>query len=561
MIMKLLISKIIFLFFIGFMYLFNIFSCASIQSPSGGPRDDTPPVLLKSIPKSGSTNFDKGVIELYFSEHILEKSIFDAITLIPNISNSLNIKYKGQELIINLPDSLLKNQTYILSINRKLKDENGVSLAETIQLAFSTGNKIDNSKIIGRLFSKNQASACLWKVNDSLDFMNFFQRIPDYIADASEDGDFSFNYLSSGTYKLIGINSHDLGKTLVPNYSIYGTPMENIIKIDSVNTIIDKVKVLIPDKSKYAKIINGKWIDNMWGVINFDMPISNFRDSISVKIDFEGRLIKAELFVDKKEKNILNFYSQDFIKSGAKTLIHITPKNGVTTAIIDSSVLSIKTKSNLDTLYLEINNLEKINNLDIEINDIVPFDIEFSKLIFAENIDTAIALKKDSVDINFNLKKLSPINYQVVPTQNWEPETNYSLIITKDKFKLPGIKGIKDSIMIINIQTSAFKKFGSFVGNILEPYPTPIIAKLASLEKEYYFQDAIVNSKSSFKIDKIPEGIYSLMFYHDRDKNNNYSYGYLSPYEPAEWFEIIPDTISIRSNWDMEITNIKLNGS
>ena len=49
------------------------------------------------------------------------------------------------------------------------------------------------------------------------------------------------------------------------------------------------------------------------------------------------------------------------------------------------------------------------------------------------------------------------------------------------------------------------------------------------------------------------------MFYKDRDGNNNYSYGSLSPYQSSEWFEVIPDTISIRSNWDMEITNIILN--
>ena len=49
------------------------------------------------------------------------------------------------------------------------------------------------------------------------------------------------------------------------------------------------------------------------------------------------------------------------------------------------------------------------------------------------------------------------------------------------------------------------------------------------------------------------------MFYNDRDENDYYSYGSLSPYQSSEWFEIIPDTISIRSNWDMEITNIILN--
>ena len=78
------------------------------------------------------------------------------------------------------------------------------------------------------------------------------------------------------------------------------------------------------------------------------------------------------------------------------------------------------------------------------------------------------------------------------------------------------------------------------------------------MEKASYFYDAYVNSNSSFKINKIPEGIYSLMFYQDLDKNNKYSFGHLSPYQSSEWFEIRSDTISIRSNWDMEVAKINL---
>ena len=49
------------------------------------------------------------------------------------------------------------------------------------------------------------------------------------------------------------------------------------------------------------------------------------------------------------------------------------------------------------------------------------------------------------------------------------------------------------------------------------------------------------------------------MFYLDLDDNKKYSFGRLSPYKPSEWFKSIPDTISIRSNWDMEMNNINLN--
>ena len=170
-----------------------------------------------------------------------------------------------------------------------------------------------------------------------------------------------------------------------------------------------------------------------------------------------------------------------------------------------------------------------------------------------------ITLKKDSVIIDFNLEKLSPIHYRVIPKTNWIPNTDYNLFVMRDKLKMANTRGIKDSLLILNIKTSPFRKFGSLTGNLIEKHNEPLVARLSSLEKEQYFLDVFVNSNSSFKINKIPEGIYSLMFYNDRDENDYYSHGSLSPYQSSEWFEIIPDTISIRSNWDMEITNIKLN--
>ena len=43
-----------------FYCIYNIYSCAAIQSPSGGPKDNTPPTLLGSIPESGTINFEGG---------------------------------------------------------------------------------------------------------------------------------------------------------------------------------------------------------------------------------------------------------------------------------------------------------------------------------------------------------------------------------------------------------------------------------------------------------------------------------------------------------------------
>ena len=557
--MKLFNSKTIFLFFLWFHYLFNVFSCAAIQAPSGGPKDETPPLLLHSSPLTGTTNFDQSLVQLFFSEHILERSISDAISLLPKTDDPIQVKYKGKELVVKLPNSLLIDQTYILSINRDLKDENGVSLSEGIQLAFSTGDTIDKSKINGKLFSKEQASALLWKIKDSLDSEEFFLRQPDYTIDASEDGHFSFNYLSNGNYKILGLNRSKLNERLDLKYSIYGTSSLDIIKIDSANTFKKDVNILVPKASKYIRVVNGKWISGRRGEINFDAPINEKLDYFTIEITSEEDRILPEVFVDNNEKNTLHFFIKDSLKSGLSTIINVVPKDKAEYSIIDSALISAKTKTDIDTSYLNIKDAEKTNNLEIEEDLIRPFDFSFSKLMYNVIIDSALTLKKDSVIIDFNLEKLSPLHYRLIPKTNWIPNTEYNLFVIRDKLKMANSRGIKDSLLIINIKTSPFRKFGSLTGNLIEGYNEPLVAKLSSLEKEQYSLDVFVNSNSSFKINKIPEGIYSLMFYNDRDENDNYSYGSLSPYQSSEWFEIIPDTISIRSNWDMEITDIKLN--
>ena len=86
-----------------------------------------------------------------------------------------------------------------------------------------------------------------------------------------------------------------------------------------------------------------------------------------------------------------------------------------------------------------------------------------------------------------------------------------------------------------------------------------IVIELSSFKNISKKFQTNVNSDGSFKMLKIPEGDYSFQIYADIDKNYKFSHGTLSPYKPAEWFEMYPDTIKIRGNWDLEMKNIKVN--
>ena len=63
----------IFTSFWGFIVLLFV-QCAKRGNPTGGPKDETPPVLLRADPELNTTHFNEERIRLYFDEYVNSKS-------------------------------------------------------------------------------------------------------------------------------------------------------------------------------------------------------------------------------------------------------------------------------------------------------------------------------------------------------------------------------------------------------------------------------------------------------------------------------------------------------
>ena len=551
---KIIISLAVFCIF------YNIYSCAAIQAPSGGLKDITPPYLLYSIPESGSANFKSDRIELFFSEYLLEKSIDNSITILPNVNESYKIKYKGDRIIIEFLDNLENNQTYILSISRDLKDEHNVPIDEGMQLAFSTGDKIDDGIVSGRIYHSSLASVHLWSIGDSLDQIYFWQRPPDYKVDASDNGDYKFNYLSPGNYKVIGFDKKNSTNLIDPDNTVYGIPFLEKITIDTIRKVFDQINIILPNNPRMTRLIKGEWVSNRWGKLTFNNPINNYVDNILVGIKADSILFTGETFIDNNEKNTLHFFISDTIPKGEKTAITIKPVIINTYTVIDSASINARIPFEQDTTFLKIEAQLQKNILQIEENKIVPLSLSFSRLMDKDVFDSAISLFKDSIKIDIENNWISPKYFQIIPKNNWSPNSVYSLMFLREKISLfnNDKKNIKDSLLVIKFSTSEFKKFGNIEGKINKSKINNVIVRLISFENKELFYDANVSSNSLFKIIQVPEGQYYLMVFYDDDKNKNFSTGSLMPYLSSERFMFLADTLTIRSNWDMEISDINL---
>ena len=70
---------------LGFLVVVTlIFShCANKGTASGGPKDELPPVIIKSSPENFSLNFDSNEIVIYFDEYIKMKDLQKQLIISP----------------------------------------------------------------------------------------------------------------------------------------------------------------------------------------------------------------------------------------------------------------------------------------------------------------------------------------------------------------------------------------------------------------------------------------------------------------------------------------------
>ncbi|NHZ86861.1 MAG: hypothetical protein GWP19_13470 [Planctomycetia bacterium] len=544
--------------YLFYLLLIFIYSCASIKVPPGGPVDETPPNIIAVKPLNGTTGLTSKKITVKFSEHMDEKSFKNNIQVFPRLTKPLDFKFKGDEVILTFPDSLDSDKTYIIYLNRNIKDEHRIPLAKTIQLAYSTGDKISSGIISGKVYGQGEKAVHLWKINDAA-IDSLFATQPDYITDVSDDGFYSFSHLAPGNYQVLLIEKSATGLPLNTNLTGYGLHWQKKINLTEGDTL-SNIDMRLWKKPEKLKLLRGEWSAFNWGrlVFNNDLP--------------DGMTIKLRLESNKKVNSDSLLYYQDPINR--KNLIVQTTDSIMTNSIkinigslklgeellLDSSEVSIQIPQEPDTSYLKI--LKPILNSQIVPNKVTneKLDIIFSKPVkfSTDSILLPKLFKNDTIPVNVNLEQINPVQFQLNPILQWEENEKYQLKINREGIVTESGRGLKDSITIINLSTTKSIGFGMVNGKVSESTYLNLAVELFSTKNSSLSQTSFVNSDSQFEFKTIPEGDYLLYFFEDSDNDMKYSFGNAYPNVPSEWFYFYPDTFEIRANWETEIAPIKL---
>ena len=132
--------------------ILTILGCASRGSgPQGGPKDTTPPQLLKCTPENGSTNVSTNKIQLTFDEIVLVQSTFEKVLISPPQTSMAVIKASGHKVNVELQDSLKPNTTYTIDFTTSIADNNEHNELDGFTFSFATGDFIDTLKLSGTI--------------------------------------------------------------------------------------------------------------------------------------------------------------------------------------------------------------------------------------------------------------------------------------------------------------------------------------------------------------------------------------------------------------------------
>jgi len=545
------------LFFFNLIFHFILLnSCASVKAPSGGPKDTTPPELIGSEPPQGTTGWDGGTIRLFFSEYMNETGLEKAFSISPKLKEKWTVELQEDVIVIEIPEELESNRTYILTMSRDLKDEHSVPLEKGSQIAFSTGNIIDSGEISGKLYDAEKVSVHLWKWKENVHRDSVYFSQPEYTADADDDGSFTLQYLSQGRYCILGVGTESAGKPMGPAVFRLGLPISEALFLKDQDKI-SNVTMRIITHEPPLKLTRSEITDQRWGRLFFNRSVKELPLENLVHIIQEDTLLYIpEIFSDPDNDNNLIFLVDSLIRN-VKTVVTSKLIKNENKIVLDSVRIKAKVPSKTDTTFLEIKKPGKTLILNPDKDGGHPVEIILSRPIKKYRpLFTYTLTKNDTDTVAVNIVWKTPMNINFLPKGGWEENLNYSF--TLESLDTLRYISLKDSVYSIEITTKDRLGYGRMMGTLVNQQLQQLVVEAVSIENSADRYPTIVNSGSTFEINTLPSGRYTLLFFEDVDGSQNYSYGEVLPFKPAEWFYVYPDTIDIRANWDYELKEINL---
>lgn len=206
-----------------------LYSCANIGNPSGGPRDEDPPIFMHADPAQGSTKVTKTKMTLTFNEIVNVKDAFNKVVISPVAKSIPRVTANGRRVTVQF-DSLSPDVTYTVDFADAIEDNNESNKLSGFAYTFSTGETLDTLRISGMVLGAKDLEpqqSMIVGITQNLEDSAFTKLPLLRVAKTDDRGRFTIRGLKPGKYRIYALGDKD-------NDYKYANPEEDIAFYDFV---------------------------------------------------------------------------------------------------------------------------------------------------------------------------------------------------------------------------------------------------------------------------------------------------------------------------------------
>ncbi|MCR4418425.1 MAG: Ig-like domain-containing protein [Ignavibacteria bacterium] len=523
-----------------------IFSgCANQLPPGGGPVDRKSPEVIRTFPENGTINFNKNYVEFEFSEYINKRSLMNSIFISPYLSDEVEQKWSGRKLRLIFPEKLKENQTYVISLGTDITDLRGNKLNETFTLTFSTGSKIDQGIISGRVYDKKPDGIMIYfyLIDTLKQFVDYTQKKPDFICQTSKDGSFILSGLPNGLYRIIAVRDQMKNLIYDINEDEIGLPYKDF-ELNDTSRIIRNVQFEMIKIDTIKPTLNSvRFIDLNHLLLNFSEPIET--SSFNIENCFIYDSLENEKF------NPLGFFLNDknsimlvtpILKSNKDYIISLKGLKDLSGNELDSIQSTFYSEMISDTIPVTIKSIQgNFSSSSLEFFN-PEISINFNDLVYCNNFLEALLISDTAGNkIKFELTRQDSANFKI----RLEPRKQKERVLIKINLSfLEDFSGKKlDSIYTKIFETNSEADYGTISGglkNKKEPDRNLLVEAKSINDNKIY---KIETREDKYQIKNILPGNYFVKISIPDTKSNLSYKSFSNP------FIYYPDTIKVKSRW------------
>lgn len=573
------------------LFLIIVFSCAKVNTPTGGPKDKEPPVVTGTLPANGSKNFRGKELIISFNEYVVLDRIGEKFMVSPPLARKPQVVTRGKSVRVTFDDKLRDSTTYTFNFQDAIRDLNEGNPINNYQFVFSTGSFLDSLSVTG-----NVATALNLKPPDNaivLLYRNLadsfvVRHLPDYITRAENNGEFRINNVHQGIYRLFALKDLDNSKTYNnrdEEFAFYPSlisvspeknflPPEPVVRDTAKLPLTGKAQLKPPRKGEYQMILfqaekKNHYLAGSERKLPYELTyiLSLPPDSLKFNISIPESGEKSYFFQKSLNNDTITVWLTDSTLYNKPQLLTIlkypfTDSLGITSVKNDSVTLRYiaprapRAKVVKRTPYKVTNG---INSSQVRPD---------KKIIFSAPVPFATAdtlrirlyeLNKESRrSVPFNLVKDTDVCRYKMETE-FKPGNSYLLITNSGAFK--SIYGDTSDSTGTKFTVTTPEMYGVLTLDIKNYSTGGIIQLMDHAEKLIRQINIKGDGKVTFRL--LEKGNYRIRAIYDLNGDGKWTTGDFDLHREPETVSYYPSEIEIKENWeitqpwDLEIRNLK----